>query len=133
MDKGNIIIILSAFLVMGSLIFTMMITFMPETETPTETLTETPTETPIETPTKIRVVTETPTETPTETTTDNKALWDVCDDRHNASFLYKNGCYGSSGGGSSPNPVTLPIPEIRAFTMLLIGLTGIYLLVVRQK
>ena len=127
MDKGNIIIILSAFLVVGSLIFAMMITPMPETPTetateiPTETATEIPTETPTETPTEI------PTETPTETPTIRNTTSTLCD--------YPP-CGTGSGGGSGRISNTLPsypVPEIKVFAMLIIGLTGIYLLVVRQK
>ena len=123
MDKGNIIIILSAFFVVGSLIFAMMIIPMLETptETPTEIVTETPTETPTET------ATETPTETATETPTIRNTTSTLCD--------YPPCGKGSSGGsGRTSNTLpSYPVPEIKVFAMLIIGLTGIYLLVVRQK
>jgi hypothetical protein len=52
----------------------------------------------------------TPEPTPTPTPTNNTTVeepWDVCDPRHNASWLYSHGCYGRGGGsGGSSDPQT---------------------------
>ena len=53
-------------------------------------------------------------------TNDSKDTWDICDDRHNASHLYMNGCLG--GSGSESNPVNYPVPEIATIIMVIIGL-----------
>jgi len=59
-----------------------------------------------------------------ETGDDDKSAWDVCDDRHNASFRYMNGCWG--GGSSRSSPVQDPIPELPTFALVSVGLLGIW-------
>jgi hypothetical protein len=62
--------------------------------------------------------------------TDN-STWSYCDDRRPANILYERGCYGGGSSGGSNTP-TYPVPEIRCFGMLAIGLIGIWYIAVRR-
>jgi len=100
---------------------------------PTQTPTPEPEWLPTPTPTAV-----TPKQAVEINNTIVEAEWDVCDVRHNESWLYAHRCgmYASSGGSSGSSSPTLPpspVPELRAFSMLLIGLVGIWLIAVRQR
>jgi len=47
------------------------------------------------TPTLASMSTPTPTSNATDNATEDKSDWDVCDSRHNASWLYMHGCIGN--------------------------------------
>lgn len=55
----------------------------------------------------------------------DKSNWDVCDDRHNATWLYVHKCWGTGGSGGSNSggntgPGT-PIPEIATIVGVFCG------------
>ena len=68
------------------------------------TATPTPEPTPMMTPTNN---TSASGGSPLEAPQDEGPM-DVCDPRHNASWLYSHGCYGSGGGGSRSAPPAAP-------------------------
>jgi len=94
----------------------------------------TPTPTPI--PTRMQLSGDaTPTPTDNDTDDDDKSTWDICDPRHNASWLYMHGCMGggSSAGGSGPNSVHDPIPEIATIGMIISGIILLAMFCRRKK
>jgi len=89
-----------------------------------------PTPTPTPTlPTSGKHYTPTP-EPPVETndTDDDPSTWDVCDPRHNASWLYAHGCLGGGGGGGHRyhrSSVNDPIPELPTVLLVIAGIVGL--------
>lgn len=83
-------------------------------------LAPTPTPTPIlPLPELSDEVTPTPTPEP-----ENKSTWDMCDSRHNESwlFLHKCGMYSSSGSGGSTSEPQSVVPEIATIIALVFGI-----------
>ena len=98
---------------------------------------------PTPTPTHIDTVADTvadvstPTPTPTNATdTDDKSKWDVCDPRHNASWLYAHGCLGGGGGGGRHyhrSSVNDPVPEMPTIVMVTVGIVGLAVFYWRKR
>jgi len=80
------------------------------------------------TPTLASMSTPTPTSNATDNATEDKSDWDVCDSRHNASWLYMHGCIGNGGGGGHHyhrSSVNDPIPELPTGLLVLSGIVGL--------
>lgn len=83
-----------------------------------------PTPTPTQTPIPPRMqfsddVEPTPTPEP-----ENKSTWDVCDPRHNESWLYMHKCgmYSSGGSGGSASEPQSVVPELATIIALVCGI-----------
>lgn len=59
----------------------------------------------------------------------NKSVYDTM----NATWLYENGYYGRSSGRSQPNYPAQPVPELKPYLYIIIGLLGFGLIIYRGR
>jgi len=98
----------------------------------------TPTPTHIDTDVGTSMSTPTPAPAPIHnaTDTDDRSKWDVCDPRHNASWLYMHGCIGNGGGGGRRyhrSSVNDPVPEMPTIAMVTVGIVGLVVFYWRKR